>query len=141
MPCHYRPNAVPKACLGGSRTGGTPLARLFHANLHTHAANAAAKSSAEVSGGNADDPTAEAHLAIQPRPAEVAGIPAAGVADVDATRVVADPDKPVSLTKPAGTIHQQRALVEPRLQFRNRTQWPQLSVARARLTCVKTACR
>lgn len=55
-----------------------------------------------ASGGRADNPPAEANLAMQPRPAEIAIVPPAGVTDKDATGVVADPDEPVSLTKPTG---------------------------------------
>src|SRR6266542_1897815 len=71
---------------------------------------AAAIRAADVSGSHADDPAAEAHVAVQARPGEVASVPATRVADVDAARVVADAHEPVTLAEPACTVHQQGTL-------------------------------
>src|SRR3954452_3343246 len=66
---------------------------------------------------HAHNPAAEADLAIQARPGEVARVPAARVAGGESVLVVADADDPVALVDPPGAVHQQRALVEPGLEL------------------------
>src|SRR5437762_13498931 len=73
---------------------------------------------------DSNHPTAKADFAVQPRPCEIARIPTAGIACVDAVLVVADCNKPVSFAKRTGTIHEQRTLDEPGLQFTDRAKWP-----------------
>src|SRR5436853_490784 len=115
MPSECRANAVP----GQIDARGTAP---HHAPPPcTPPPEAAPRASAGSSGRHAHHPPAETDLAIQPRPAHVAGVPAAGVPDGDAASVVANPDEPVPLVEPACAIHQQRAPVRPsRDQFMRR---------------------
>src|SRR5438067_10442123 len=133
MPSECRANAVP----GQIDARGTAP---HHAPPPcTPPPEAAPGASAGSSGRHADHPPAETDLAIQPRPAHVAGVPAAGVPDGDAASVVADPDEPVPLPEPACAIHQQRALVQPGLQLDKGSQRSQLAVGAARLTRTESA--
>jgi len=71
---------------------------------------------------NPHHPTAETHLTVESRPAQISRVPAAGVAREDTPRVVFDSDEPVTLAEPAGAIHQQRTLIQPALEFGDRAQ-------------------
>src|SRR5205823_9938389 len=75
------------------------------------------RSSGARLGCDANNPAAESHLSVQARPAQVADVPATGIADVNTTLVVADRHKPVAFAEPARAVHHQRALIQPRLQF------------------------
>ena len=104
MPCRCRLDAVPMPFLAGSTLAERPHTRLRQrARLRRKRLPGA---STRSSGRHADHPGAETHLDIHPRPAQVAGVPAAGVPNLDAAGAVADPDEPGALAKPACAINQ-----------------------------------
>src|SRR5215207_495206 len=80
--------------------------------------------SSTLLGRDTDDPAAEAHLAVQTRPAQIPDVVTARVADVDAVLVVADADEPVPMPKPGVAVHEQRALVQPGLQIGTGAEGP-----------------
>src|SRR5262249_56872184 len=53
-----------------------------------------------------DDPSVESDLPVQPRPRQIAIVPAARIPDIDAISVVSNPDKPMALTEPLVATHE-----------------------------------
>src|SRR5215218_9965470 len=74
--------------------------------------------------GHPDNPSTEANFSVESAPGEIARVPAAGIADVDAVGVVGNTHKPVVLTEPSRPVHQERTSVEPCLELSDRAQGP-----------------
>jgi NADPH:quinone reductase-like Zn-dependent oxidoreductase len=90
--------------LSAARRALTPTGTLIPNNGHIFAESGHRSRGARL-GCDANNPAAESHLSVQARPAQVAGVPATGITDVNTVLVIADANEPVALTEPAGAFH------------------------------------